>query len=295
MPAQLPDILARVNGEAVHKSDFDRLVRNIELGNGPIPAARRDEILRQVLDQLITYTVMTQEAKAQNVTVSDAELDDRLKQMRAKFPKDEDFKKALAARNTSLDQLRTDARVDLTIGKMMDAQMSGAPAVSETEAREFYDKNPDKFKQGETVRASHILLRVDGNTPDAVRKQARARIDAILKRARSGEDFAALAREHSQDGSAREGGDLGYFERERMVPAFSQAAFSLKPGEISDVVTTSFGYHIIKVAEKKPAATIPYEQIGSRIVDFLTTQKKQERAGQFIEAAKKRARIEVLV
>jgi peptidyl-prolyl cis-trans isomerase C len=294
MPAQLPDVVARVNGEAVRKHDFDRLIRNIEISNGPIPAERRDEILRGVLDQLITYTVMTQEARTQNVTVSDGEVDDRIRQMRGQTS-DAEFKKALDARSLSTEQLRTDARVQLTIEKMMNAQVAGAAVATDAEARQFYEKNPEKFKQGDTVRASHILLKVDEKTPEALRKQARSRIEAILKRVRGGEDFAALAKQHSHDGSARQGGDLGYFERGAMVPAFSQAAFSLKPGEISGVVTTEFGYHIIKVTDKKAAATVPYDQVSGRIVEFLTSQKKQERAEQFVEAAKKRARIEVLV
>jgi peptidyl-prolyl cis-trans isomerase C len=295
MPGQLPEVLARVNGEPVRRSDFDRLIKNIEAGSGPIPVQKRDEVLRHALDQLITYTVMTQEARTRNLSVSDAEIEQRLTQMRSQFPKEEDFRKALAARNTSVEQLRTDARVDLTIGKMMEAEIAGASTVTEPEARAFYAKNPDRFKQEETVRASHILLKVDENAPEAARKAARARMDGILKRARSGADFAALAREHSQDGSAREGGDLGYFERARMVPPFSQAAFALKPGEISDVVTTQFGYHIIKVTDRKPAAMPPFDQVGGRIVDFLVRQKKQERAQQFIDDVKKRARIEVLV
>lgn len=294
MPAQLPDVLARVNGEPVRKTDFDRLVRNMEVGSGPIPAERRDEVLRSALDNLITYTVMTQEARAQNVTVSEGEIDERIKQMRG-TASDADFKKALEARNMSGEQLRTDARVQLTIEKMMEAQVANVGTATDTEARGFYDKNPEKFKQGEAVRASHILLRVEADAPDKVRKQARGRIDALLKRARGGEDFAALAKQHSQDGSAREGGDLGYFERGQMVPPFSQAAFSLKPGEISDVVTTQFGYHIVKVIDKKSAATVPYEQVKGQIVDFLSRQKKQERAGQFVDEAKKRARIEVLI
>jgi peptidyl-prolyl cis-trans isomerase C len=294
MPAQLPDVLARVNGESVRKADFDRVIRNLELGNGPIPPERRDEILRNALDQLITYTLMTQEAKTQNVTVSDAEIDERINQMRGPG-NDADFKKALEARNMTLEQLRSDARVQLTIEKMMNAQVAGLAAATDAEARDFYAKNPDKFKRADTVRASHILLRADAKAPEATRKQARTRIEAILKRARGGEDFAALAKQHSQDGSARQGGDLGYFEREAMVPAFSQAAFSLKPGEISDIVTTDFGYHIVKVTDRKPAATVPYEQVSAQIVDFLSKQKKQDRASQFIDEARKRARIEVLV
>lgn len=294
MPAELPDVLARVNGEPVRKLEFDRVLRNMELGGGPIPAERRDEVLRGVLDQLITYTVMTHEAKAKNVTVSDAEVDSRIKQMRG-TGSEADFKNALEVRNMSVDQLRSDARVQLTIEKMMEAHVADTAAATDAEARQFYESNPDKFKRGDTVRASHILLRVDGSAPEAARKQARTRIEAILKQARSGDDFAALARKHSQDGSAQAGGDLGYFEREAMVPAFSQAAFSLKPGEISDVVTTEFGYHIVKLTDRKAASTVPYDQVSRQILDFLSGQKKQERAAQFIDEAKKRARIEVLV
>jgi peptidyl-prolyl cis-trans isomerase C len=294
MPAQLPDVLARVNGEAVTKSDFDRLVRNVEVGNGPIPPERRDVVLRNLLDQLITYTVMTQEAKAKNVTVTDGEIEQRIKQMRGQAS-DAEFQKALDARSMSAEQLKTDARIQLTIEKMMEAQVADVGAASDADARDFYQKNPEKFKQGDSVRASHILLRVDPNAPESMKKQARTRINQLLKRARSGEDFAALAKQHSQDGSAQQGGDLGYFEREQMVPAFSEAAFALKPGQISDVVTTQFGYHIVKVTDKKAAATVPYEQVSGQIVEYLSSQKKQERATQFVDEAKKRARIEVLI
>ena len=294
LPAQLPDVLAKVNGEPVRKTEFDRVLRNIELSNGPVPPERRDEVLRGVLDQLITYTLMTQEAKARKITVTDAEVDNRIKQMRGGV-NDAEFKKALDSRKMSLEQLRTDAQIQLTIEKMMQAQVAGLAAATDAEAREFYDKNPEKFKQQETVRASHILLRVDAKAPESARGEARTRIEGLLKRARSGEDFAALAKEHSDDGSAAQGGDLGYFERGAMVPPFSQAAFSLKPGEISDVVTTDFGLHIIKVADRKASSTVPYEQVSGRIVEFLSSQKKQEHARQFIEDARKRAQIEVLV
>jgi peptidyl-prolyl cis-trans isomerase C len=294
MPAQLPDVLARVNGEAVRKVEFDRIVRNLEIGSGPIPVQRRDEVLRGVLDQLITYTLMSQEAAAKKISVTDVDIDRRIGQMRGQGS-DADFKKALEARNMSVEQLRSDARVQLTIEKLMESEVAGIAAATDAEARQYYAANPDRFARGEAVRASHILLRVDAKAPEAVRKETLARTQSILKLARSGKDFAALAKQHSQDGSAAAGGDLGYFERGRMVPAFSQAAFALKPGEISDVVTTEYGYHIITVSERKAAETVPFDQARSQIIDVLSKEKKRARAGQFIEEVKKRARIEVLV
>ena len=212
MPAQLPDVLARVNGEPVKKADFDRLILNIEVSNGPIPPERRDEILRNMLDQLITYTAMSQQAKTENIVASEAEIEGRIKQMQS-GASDAEFKKALEARKMSPEQLRTDARVQLTIEKLLEAHVAEAAVTTDAEARAFYDKNPDKFKQDDKVRASHILLKVDPKAPAASRKEAQGRIAGLLKRARSGEDFAQLATKHSQDGSAQQGGDLGYFDR----------------------------------------------------------------------------------
>jgi peptidyl-prolyl cis-trans isomerase C len=295
MPAQLPDILAKVNGEAVTKGDFDRLVKNMELGNGPIPADRRDEILRGALDQLITYTVLVQEAKSRNITVTDAEVDARLKQMRGQFPTEAEFKKAVEARGMSLEQMTSDTRHNLEISKMVEAEVAQAGAVTDADAQDFYGKNPDKFKQGEAVRASHILIMVDQKADDATRKKAKEKIDGILKQARGGEDFAKLAKEHSQDGSASAGGDLNFFTKGQMVPQFDQAAFAMKPGQISDVVETQFGYHIIKVTDRREPGAVPFEQVRDRISQFLAGQKKQDRANAFIEAAKKKAKIEVLV
>ena len=295
MPAELPDVLARVNGQPVTKVDLERLVKNMEAGRGPIPAERRDEVLRGALDQLITYTVMKQEAAARKLTIADAEVDSKIAEMRQQLPSEAEFNKALAARNTTVDQLKKDAREDMVINKMMEAEVATAGAATEVEAKDFYDKNPDKFKQPESVRASHILITADEKTDEATKKAARAKIDGILKRAKAGEDFAALAKANSADGSAAQGGDLGFFARGRMVPAFDQAAFAMKPGEISDVVTTEFGYHIIKLTEKKEGSSVPFDEVKPKVVEYLTNQKKQQRVDSFIEEAKKRAKIEVLV
>jgi peptidyl-prolyl cis-trans isomerase C len=295
MPAELPEVLARVNGQPVTKGDFDRLVKNVEAGRGPIPADKRDEVLRAALDQLITYTVLKQEAAARKLTVSDADVDAQVAEMQKQFKDEAEFTKALAARNATVEQLKADARVDMSINKMMEAELATTTAATDADAQDFYAKHPDKFKQPETVRASHILVKIEKDDTEATKKEKRAKIDGVLKRAKAGEDFAALARENSADGSASQGGDLGFFPRGQMVPPFDQAAFALKPGEISDVVTTDFGYHIIKLTEKKDASLVPLEQVKPRVIEFLTNQKKQERVDTFINEAKKRAKIEVLV
>ena len=296
VPAQLPDILARVNGEAVKKEDFDRMIKTMESRAGqPIPADRRDEIMRGALDQLITYTLLSQESKTRGIKVDATEIDAKMAQLKGQFPTPDAFDKALKARGMTVESLRKDAQVDLSVTKLMDAEVATIPGPSDAEAKEFYDKNPDRFKEDEQVRASHILIRVDEKADAAAKQKARAEIDAVLKQVKAGGDFAKLAQEHSQDGSASQGGDLNYFNKGQMVAPFDKVAFELKPGQISDVVTTQFGYHIIKVADKKPGRTVPFEEAQAKIKEFLGSQKKQQHADGFINGLKKKSKIEILI
>jgi peptidyl-prolyl cis-trans isomerase C len=248
-----------------------------------------------VLDELVTYTVLSQETRARNVAVTDVEVDSAVKQMRARMGTDEDFKKALDARGMTLDKLKADTKVDISINKMVEAEVATQPPPTDAQVRDFYDKNPDKFKQDEAVRASHILFRVEENADAATKKKVMDEAQGVLKQARGGADFAELAKKHSADGSAAQGGDLNFFTRGQMVPPFDQAAFAMKPGEISDIVTTQFGYHIIKVTERRPPSTVPFEQVSERIKEFLTQQQKQQKADGFIQGLKQKAKIEVLV
>jgi peptidyl-prolyl cis-trans isomerase C len=195
----------------------------------------------------------------------------------------------------TVDSLRQDARVDISVTKLMDAEVATMPGPSDAEAKDFYAKNPDKFKEEESVRASHILIRVDEKADPAAKKKARAEIDAVLKQVKAGGDFAKLAQQHSQDGSASQGGDLNYFTKGQMVGPFDKVAFELKPGQVSDVVTTQFGYHIIKVVDHKIGRTVPFEEAQGKIKEFLTGQKKKQHADSFIEGLKKKYKVEVLI
>jgi len=296
VPAQLPAVVARVNGQDVTKDDFERMVKTVEANAGqPIPPDRRDEILRNLLDQLVVYKLLNQEAKTRGLTATDAEVDAKLQEVRKQFPTQDAFEKALKSRNMTVDGFKTDARADLSANKVMDAELATLPGPSDAEAKDFYTKNPDRFKQEESVRASHILIHVEPNADAAAKAQAKAKIEEVLKKAKSGEDFAKLAQQYSQDGSASQGGDLGFFPRGQMVPEFSNVAFSLKPGQISDVVTTQFGYHIIKVTDRKPGRVVPFEEAAPQIKQYLENEKKKAHADAFIETLKKKSKIEVLI
>jgi peptidyl-prolyl cis-trans isomerase C len=296
VPTQLPAVVARVNGEDVKKEDFERMLKTLEARAGqPIPPDRRDEILRNALDQLITYTLLSQESKTRGIKIEDSEIEAKMGELKGQFPNQEAFDKALKERNMTLEGLRKDARVDLSVTKLMDAEVATLAGPSDAEAKDFYAKNPDKFKEDEAVRASHILIRVDEKADAATRTAAKTKIDSILKQAKAGKDFGKLAQEYSQDGSAAQGGDLNFFPKGQMVQPFSDVAFGLKNGEISGVVQTQFGYHIIKRTDYKAARVVPFEEAQPQIKQFLEGQKKQEHADAFIKGLKNKSKIEVLI
>ncbi len=148
--------------------------------------------------------------------------------------------------------------------------------VAEKDIKDFYDKNPDEFKKGAAVRARHILVDTEAEAND------------IVAKIKKGEDFSELAKSLSKDkDSAQKGGDLGFFSQGRMVPEFEKAAFSLKPDEVSNPVKTQFGYHIIKVIDKKEGAVVDFEQAKNVIKRRLLSEKQKSLFDSYIEGLKK--------
>jgi peptidyl-prolyl cis-trans isomerase C len=297
MPAQLPDVLARVNGEPVERWEFDNAVKRIEArAGGPIPPERRDEILRGILDQLVAYHLLAQESRARKLAVADQEVEARVAEIRKNFPDDTAFTQAIAAQGLTVDHLRAQTRTNLEVQKVIDAEVSSKVAVQDNEVSAFYQQNLERFKQGESVHASHILIGVAPNATPTEKSAAKAKAQAALKQVRGGADFGAVARAQSQDpGSAPNGGDLGFFPKGQMTPAFEDAAFKLKPGSVSSVVETPFGYHIIKVFERRPARTAPFEEVSGQIKDFLTQGQREQKLEQFIAQVKSKSKLDVLV
>jgi peptidyl-prolyl cis-trans isomerase C len=297
VPAQLPDVLARVNGEAITRTEFEQAVQSLEGRAGsPVPPDQRDRIFRSVLDDLVGYTLLKQEATARSVTVPDADVEARIGEIRSQFPSEDVFMQMLIERNMTLDQIRTDARQDMAIGRMIEDELAGTVGVTPEQLQDFYTKNPDQFAQPESVRASHILIAFPENADAAGKAQARTTAEQVLGEITAGKDFAALAKQHSQDpGSAVNGGDLGFFQQGQMVGAFNDAAFSLQPGATSGLVETEFGFHIIKVAEKQPARTIPLDEVRPQLEQYLQNVNREEQTDAFVAALKSKGKVEILI
>ena len=297
VPAQLPDVIARVNGEAISRGDLEMAVSEIEARAGQaMPPDQRDRVLRAILDQLIGYKLLQQESAARKSTVTDAEVDARMAQIRSQFPTDEIFQQQLQQRQTTLAKLREDTRASMQITAMLQAELGTRAAVTPEQVNDFYEKNPAAFQQGERVKASHILVRVQANAEAAEREKALAKATAILADVKAGKDFAALAKEHSEDpGSGANGGDLGYFQRGQMVPPFEQAAFALPVGQTSELVISDFGFHIIKVTDKQPGRTQPLEEVRGDIEEYLTGQNREQQTRLFVDALKAKGKVEIYI
>lgn len=297
LPAQLPDVLARVNGETVTRKELEDYVQNLEgRAGGPVPAEQRDRVYRDVLDQLVGYKLLLQEARARKVAVPETEVDARVDQVRKQFPSEDLFMQTLIDRKMTVEQIKDDARKDIAIARLIESAIAEKVGVKPEQVEEFYKNNPDQFKQPERVRASHILISVPEGAAAEARAQAKTKAEQILKDVRAGKDFAALAKQHSQDpGSAVNGGDLGFFPQGQMVGPFNDVAFSLKPGATSDLVETQFGYHIIKVAEKQPERTVSLEEVRPRLEQYLQDLNKESETEAFVKALRARGKVEILV
>jgi peptidyl-prolyl cis-trans isomerase C len=295
-PSSVPlqGAVARVNGSDVDALELRR-AKKVLLRGKTVPAEQQAALDRQAVEQLISAELLYQAAAKLEIKDLDKQIDAKLAQGKARFKDEQEFKKAIKDLEMDEKALREYTRRDLLISRFVETTFASKAAVSEAEIRAFYDKNPEKFKRDETVKASHILIGADSTASADDRKKAREKAEKLRKELAGGADFAALAKGNSTCPSSQQGGDLGFFGKGQMVPPFEKAAFALKPGEISDVVETQFGYHIIKLTERKPAETIGFNDVKARIEEFLKGQKANEAIQKYLEETRKTAKIEILL
>jgi len=166
--------------------------------------------------------------------------------------------------------------------------------INDDKARSYYKDHIDAFKTPEMIRARHILIKTETSATDEEKKKAKAKAEEVLAKIKKGEDFSKLASEVSNDpGTKDKGGDLDFFPKGTMVPAFEEVAFSLKPGEVSGIVESEYGYHLIKMEEKKDAHLEPYENIKDKVKDQALQEMRKAAVTEFVDKAMKSARVEV--
>jgi peptidyl-prolyl cis-trans isomerase C len=288
--------VAVVNGSVITQEDFDRemghvLQRLASMGKS-FDDSQLLAIKKEVLEGLIHGELLYQESQRKGIKVEEVAINEQLETLKKRFPSEDEFKTALNKMNLSEADIRSQIKKGLAIQQFITKHIAEKVTVSDKELKAYYDSHPDSFKQPEQVRASHILIKVDPQADESQRAEARKKIEEIQQKLQKGEDFATLAKELSQGPSSAKGGDLDYFRRGQMVKPFEEAAFALKPGEVSDLVETRFGYHLIKVIDKKPETAIPYEDIKEKVGQYLKDKKVHEEVGLYVKKLKEDAKVE---
>ena len=291
----LKDPVATVDGDKISKAQldevFDKAVQMTGVKAADLTSEQKMEGYRQLLDELITEKLVTKAAAG--FTVPQAEVDAQIAKIKAQFPSEEDFGKQLAQVGQSPEQLNDTIRKMLQQEQWLESQIAGKTEVTDEEAKQFYEANKAEFQQPDTVKASHILFLVSKEDSQEIVDQKLEAAKMAEARAKKGEDFGALAKELSEEPGAKEsGGDLGFFPKDRMVPEFSEVAFSQKVGDISDPVRTQFGWHVIKVTDKKAAGTVPYEEVKAQLITYLKAKKREEAAQTLLKSLRTSAQIE---
>ena len=286
-----------VNGKTIYATELAR-AQKVMLSGQPgaqIPTDKKKEAEKHVLNQLISAELLYQAAQKFEIKDIDSQIDAKIAQGKKRFSTEQEFEKAIKALDINPAEMREYTRRDLLISNFIQQTIVSKIVVSEDESKKFYDQNLDKFKQEETVKASHILIGVDAKASDADKKKAKEKADKLRKEIADGADFATVAKGNSTCPSSQQGGDLGFFGKGQMVPAFEKAAFAIKKGDVSEVVETQFGYHIIKVTDKKSAETVAFKDAKPRIDDYLKGQKVNEAINAYLEEARKNSKIEILL
>lgn len=284
-PKQDPNVIATVNGEVIARVDFERLLaREAQAmeGNAPRTPEQVEPFKQALLDTLVERALLLQAAKAANIEVTTEEVDRRILALSSEYPAGT-FDEALAKSQTSRDAHRRSTREQLTVEKLFAQEINARVAVSEEQIRRYYDEHVAEFTEPEQVHAQQIVVK---GLDEAKR---------IQQQLWQGKKFPDLARRYSLSPDARVGGDLGFFARGTMPPAFDEVVFKLNVGGTSEVVSTEYGFHLFRVIEKKAARKRELVEVRGLIEERLLTQLRADAQKAYVDGLKAKARASVVV
>jgi peptidyl-prolyl cis-trans isomerase C len=288
---------ARVNGVGIPYERLDRFLtgylaqrgRNAQGIRHPEAYAR---YRAEALDQLVDDELLYQEALRAGAAATPEETEVLLAGVRSRHPDPADLARQLDRAGFTEATFAAWGRRQASIRKLLARDVLAGLAVTDDEVRAFHAANPSRFTTPLEVRARHVLRQCEGSAPAAERERARREAEEVRARAAAGEDFGALARRHSQDATADQGGDLGWVRRGRMVPEFEAVAFELPEGGISGVVETVFGFHVIRVEGRRGGEAIPVDAVREEIRAELLAARRDAAVREHVDALRASARIE---
>jgi peptidyl-prolyl cis-trans isomerase C len=295
-------VIARGKGFEIKRSELDEVMTGLKSAAAAhgqaIPPGQLTQIESQLLDRLVQIQLLMQKATDADRTNGAQKTGLQMTALLERAGSQEALNRQMKAVGMTMAELRAKVTQEDTAQAVLTRELN--VTVTDAEVKQFYDGHPADFEQPEMAHVRHILLMtmdpVARAPLSADQQQAKHKqIDDLLKRIQGGADFAALAKQYSEDpGSKDNGGELPAFSRGQMVPEFEAAAFSLTNNQVSAVVTTTYGYHVIKLIDKTPAKKVGYVTVVAKIKDFLTQQKIEKLAPAYLDKLKKEAGVEIL-
>jgi len=290
------DIIARVNGSTITRINVDeeqhKLFQQLQ---GRVPPEQFEQIgpqvWKQALENIINFKLLIEEAAKENITADAQEVAAHLSQISSRFSSPDKFHEQLAEMGLSEETLRSQIEESLRINALLEQHTASASVIDDQAIQEFYRDSSESFRTPERIKASHILIAVDPNDGPEAREQKHQKISGLSQELKKGGDFSQLASEHSDCPSKSRGGDLGFFERGRMVKPFEDAAFQLKVGEVSGIVETDFGYHLIKLTKREESSQQPLKDVRGKIENLLKQQKRSQAITDYLAKLRSGANI----
>lgn len=292
-------IVAIVNGEIITLAELERYRsklrdRSEAIGNPLEKRTKMFESRRKILDHLIEEKLVDQQCKKMSIKVTAWDLDMAIEDVKKlNAITDEQLKSALKADGLSWEDYRQKLREQIKRAKLVSRVVRSEVIVDEEGLKRFYIEHIDRFKEPDQIRASHILIIIPQDADDLLVEALRHKGEKISERLRRGEDFQELARLYSDDASAKNGGDLGLFKRGELLPEFERVTFNLQPGQVSGIVRTKVGFHIIKVTRRKEGSVIPYEEVKEKVENQYIEEESQRLYQAWLKKVKAESFIEV--
>lgn len=290
LPIEATGPVATVDGKDIPAEEFNEVAkRRLKRFGSNLPPQMVGRYKTQILEGVINKRILDNFLADKDIEVTDKDLKDRIKEFKERFPSDKEFQNFLKENDLSEKEFKGDLKKDLALKKYVRNEYG--IEITDKKIKEYYNKNKKQYNKKERVSASHILIK-SGKKSDKSDKEAKKQAEKLAKEARKKDtDFSKLAKEKSEGPSASKGGKLPEFSKKDMVPEFSKAAFNMKPGEVSDPVKTKFGYHVIKVHEKKDARTVPLKEAKGDIRKKLEQREFRSAMQKFMKKVKKDVKI----
>ena len=292
-------IVAIINGEIITLAELERYRSKLQemskaTGNPAEKAAKAPESQREILERLIEEKLVDQQCKKMAIKVSTRDIDMAIEDVkRANAITDEQLKVALIAEGLSLEEYRQQLREQIKRATLVSRVVRKKVIVDDERLKKFYREHIERFKEPDQMRASHILIMIPQNADELLMEALRHKSETILDRLRRGEDFGELARLYSDDASAKSGGDLGFFKRGELLPEFERVTLNLQPGQVSGLVRTKLGFHIVKITGRKAGSVMPYEDVKEKVRNQYYEEESKRLYEVWLEKVKAESFIEV--